>query len=321
MTRIRSRGTRNNLIKKFSTIGALCTIATIVLTVLIAMIFNSWQQGVIASLIVVAILLLVEFRGTLESERSKYNSNLTQATEKIVSLLRVHNRYFNDVGMFEMLNNIIRLRETAQKRKHDLARFDDIISRAIEKAEKEIGKAVRIPTGDDELDRSIRLKEAINYAEKYVYALTYDENDYLNRFWNGNFGREYIESNLSAAEKGVDIERIFVVNKSIIIGDSLNNTDSQKRERLIEMSKNLEIGSPRCRVFWAAKEDLPDSLKRSNTSFLVSDDYVGSESNGTSQGENVVGYVSYGERSEVIEPLKDRFKRLRRYTEDIPQNL
>ena len=299
-------------------VATLSTVSSIATTVIFAFVFKSLQQGIIASLIVIAILLIVELRSVLEIDRLDSRSNLLHATDKIVTLLRVHNDYFHDVGMFEMLNTIVKLREVAQKRHHDLFRFDRIISYAIERAEQEIGQVFKITTGDDELDRSIRIKDAIIHSEKYVYALTYDENNYLNRFWAGNFGREYIESNLQASKRGVEIQRIFIVDKKIIDGKNLSSEESHKRERLINLSKALEKAKPRCRIFWVSKEDIPDKLKCTNTSFLVCDDYIGSESNGCSEGANVIGYVSYGDRLHVVNPLKDRFERLRRYTENIP---
>jgi hypothetical protein len=251
-------------------------------------------------------------------ESHKYESS--SAAEKIVTLLRVHNEYFLEIGLFEMLNTIIDIRKIAQQRRHDLVRFNEIITSAIEKAKSEIGREFSINTKDDELNRIVRLNEIVSTSEQYIYAVTYDEDDYLNNFWNAVFGREYIDSNLDAISREVKVERIFVIDEKIINGENLSSRDQGTRKKLLTVSKALQPEEfqrdEKCKVYWVSKESLPNALKEYSTSFLVSDDLICSESNGVYQGEEVSGYVSYGDRSRVV-PLKERFERMRQYAEEI----
>lgn len=290
--------------------------STTITTILISVYYPDYKLGIIASLIANALISMIEFRSTLSLEKDIGKTHIATAVERILILLKMHNSYFSNEKMLFTFDTLLKLREVAELRPHDVERFDDIIIDSIDKIKKEIGQPFRKLTGDDELYRSIKLKQAIQYANNYVYALTYDANNYLNRFWAGNFGREYVETNLQVAGRGVIIERVFIVDENVFTGQNMTDEEKEKREKLVDMSNNLRKGMPNCRVYWASKQRIPDKLKFTDTSLLVCDDHVGSESNGTSNGKYVDGYVSYGDR-ETVELLKERFLRLRRYTDDM----
>lgn len=298
--------------KKISQFSVVSFTIAILITILSEIIFDDLKSGILAGFVVVGVGATIELKEVIESHKLASDD----AIERVVTLLNLHNDYFNEVHLFEMLNMIVSIRRLAGNKRLDLQRFDRIIANALDKAKAEIGSAFRLHTGDDELERIIRLKDAVTYAEDYVYALTYDDNDYLNKFWTGVFGQEYIDSNLEASERGVDVKRVFVVDQKIIDNENLDLESSRKRQRLLAVSTALK-NCKSCKVYWVGKERLPDTLKESNTSFLICDDHIGSESNGAFNSRQVAGYVSYGDKRNVIEPLKDRFERLRRYAEEM----
>jgi hypothetical protein len=281
-------------------------VVNIVGIILIAAYFTL-RLGVIAALIIAALTLLIEVRlNVVESSKAVSDSSKEIAT-RVVSLLTIHNDYFNDNWLQGLLDNIVNLRKIAEGQAHDLRRFEKIMINALDDAKREMGRAFRINTDDDELERILRLKDSVDGAKDYVYALTYDARDYFDKFWDKVFGLEYVRSNVETAGRGVKIKRIFVVGKKV-----LNGADTAKLGRLKKMANDLVRAGKNMEIYFAAIEDLPKSLIGSDTSFLVVDGYVGSESDGISEGKSISGYVAYGDAS-VVNSLIDRFNKILPY--------
>lgn len=287
---------------------------SIIITFLVDIIFQDLRQSIVVGLIVLILSTLFEFRLAVEASNKGAATTLNQATDRLVSLLKIHNSYFSDNSLLTILEDIVSLRQVAGKQVHDLVRFEKIITNALEEAKRELGNDYRIDTKDNELDRIARLKTTVDKADKYIYAVTYDVDDYLNKFWSKIFKDGYVKSNIDAVQRGTSVERIFIVEKKIIENKGLSSEEQQKHDNLLTLVKSLKRG--RCKVFISAIEDLPESLKQTNTSFLVCDDYVGSESNGVTLGKLTSGYVSYGNSKKVVDLLKDRFSKLKQYSRE-----
>ena len=79
-----------------------------------------------------------------------------------------------------------------------------------------------------EMDRMDRLKEIVSNARHYVYALTYDFENYINEFWDQQESKKYFTVN---SEQHSIIKRIFILNDEIF--DSPPNNESLARKRIV----------------------------------------------------------------------------------------
>lgn len=290
-------------------------------TIIFPFIFKDLKQGIIAGLVTTLICLIFELRILLESigqeKSTKIFDLVNNNSEKLAELIKVNNEFFYEDELFEILNKIVETRKLAISKANNTLAFKRIIFSAIEQIEKELINGFSIETGDDEWKRNNLLIEIINTAKSYIYALTFDDNQYFKDFWEYRvFTKEYIETNIEAAKRGVRIERIFIVDQKIISGNNLSPNEQSKREHLLKISEDLTTSNSLCKVYWVSKESLPDDMKQSNTSFLVSDDSNASESNGICKGNRIVSYVVY-RKPEVVEHLTKRFFSLKNYSKQI----
>lgn len=226
--------------RKPLTIGLLIFLFTIVTTYLSSLLFNDVRQSIIAGLLVGVLATLFEIRLAIESSSEKTVKSAKELSERLLESLNIQQTYTANEWLREILKRIVDLKQVAEQQIHDLARFQGIITQALDKARREVGTSFRIDTGDDELERIMRLKDIVANAKEYIYAVTFDVDDYLNKFWAKVFGSEYVKSNLEAARRGVEIERIFVVEKKIISGKQLNDIDKEKHDKLMSLVKALK---------------------------------------------------------------------------------
>lgn len=327
----------------------IATIISVFSTIIFALLFDEWKQGVIAGLSIASICAIIELRILLESNTKKIDAAIKNSSGQILDILRnnqleileseqdlsasivdlvnnhsdrlaelikLNNQYFHEDELFTMLERIVEARKLAIKRTDNTLAFHKIIYNAIDQIERELINGFRVETGEDEWERSKQLKEIVSGAKLYVYALTFDSNEYLNDFWAKVFAKEYVETNLEAARRGVKVERIFIVDSKIISGDKLSAEEQVTRERLIEISKSLSASNNQSKVYWVSKQSLPDELKQTNTSFLVSDDLNASESNGMDRNKIISSYVVY-RKPDIVDNLKKRFFSLRAYAKEI----
>jgi len=288
----------------------LFTLLTIFLSEII---FDEWRQAIIAGLLVGILATLFEIRVAIQSTGETTVNSTKEYSERLLSYLNLRNVYSENDWLLGILQKIVELKQVSEQQLHDLTRFQGIITQALERARSEIGTPYRVTTGDNELQRIILLNEAVLMAKEYIYAVSFDAYGYLERFWSAEvFSKQYNASNIEAAKRGAQIERIFIVEKKVMDG-----SDKEKKKRLMSQLRLQRRASRNIHVYVAIIEDLPESLKGSNTSFIVSDDYVGSESNGISDGKPIQGYVSYSDREGVIEPLKQRFTNLKLYAKRV----
>lgn len=268
--------------------------------------FHDLRQAVIAGILVGILGALFEVR--LAIERNAETATLTsrQATERLIKYLRIADAYSDNDWIIEILSSVLSLKPAAERNNHTRARCEAVLRAAIDQASRDVGSFFRVETGSNELERILRLREVVANARDYVWAVSFDVDDYLNRFCSQVFGSEYVRANVETATRGVVVKRIFVVSR-----DTLSGNSREKHEKLKAIVKSLrKAGGKNINSYVVALEDLPDALAGVTTSFLVCDDYVASESNGTAAGAAVTGYVSYGEFESAVRPLRKRFEQL-----------
>lgn len=293
-------------------IGLFIFLFTVITIFLAEIVFDELRQAIIAGLLVGILAALFEVRLAIQDTGRSTIESTREYSERLVNYLDLRNVYTENDWLLKYLQGVIELKQVAEQQVHDLARFQSIISQALEDARREVGTPYSEPTGDNEMRRIILLNEAVISSKEYVWAVSFDAYGYMERFWNADvFSKEYNASNIEAAKRGVKIERIFVVEKKAGAAG-----DKEKWKKLLNHIRVQKRGSRNITVYVASIEDLPGSLKESNTSFLVSDDRVGSESSGMSNGTEIDGYVSYGDKA-VIDTLKQRFNDLRAYARKV----
>ena len=82
------------------------------------------------------------------------------------------------------------------------------------------------------------------------------------------------------------------------------------REKLEDIVRNHpKLSSSNMEIRIICKDQLPSSWEGCDTSFLVCDDCIASESCGLSNNRNIQGYVAYNDR-DIVEMLKKRFDEL-----------
>lgn len=157
----------------------------------------------------------------------------------------------------------------------------------------------------EEVDRMNRLLRAIKDAQKYVYAVTLDSGTYLEDFWQGSFAKKYIQANNEVAnDKRVDIRRIFVVDENLL-SDPMHIHRKLLGSLIAAQGSDGSDGDVRVRI--VSKERLRgSSWARHDTSFLVCDDILASESYSLSDGGATPGYVVLN-NAEKIERLRNLF--------------
>ncbi|MEM8720380.1 MAG: hypothetical protein AAGE84_13930 [Cyanobacteria bacterium P01_G01_bin.39] len=304
------------------------SIVSLFLTLLFSIVFrNFWLQGLVVGLILTTAFLVIDLKITanknklylksiIHEKRGTIKSHIDESNYKIFRFLRIEIEYFHNKELFDIFNKIISLYKEAQFYNYNLSTYCFIINHKINEVQKTFYNGVMAFTIDDEHKRASILEDIILKSSKYVYAVTFDENEYLDTFWSGLFPDKYVKSNLEKAKTGVPIERIFVVDERIINNNNLSNIEVNKRNNLIEICKKLNQET-NCSAYWIAKESLPEELLKTNTSFLVCDDINASESHGMKEGQKIDGYVYQGSKEDmfarIIRPLKNRFFQIKKH--------
>lgn len=316
-------------------------IVSISVTILFGIIYRDhWKEGVIVGLIFTTAILVIDLKISItETNRNlegkldkleeagnnldqKYqiiinNINNTKSyiydsNNKILRLIKIRFDYLHEEELFSALNKIISLADEAKVYNYNFATYCKMLNSKIEEVKKLLNDGFSTFTRDDEYKRAAILDEIVLNSSDYIYAVTFDENKYIDIFWNGLFQDQYVTSNLQAANRGTQVERIFIVDQKLIKNVDLSIDEQKKRKNLVEICRKLNNGHQKCLAYWISKESIPQSLQNTNTSFLICDDFHASESHGIKGGQPINdGYVYQGGDTDKIEknisPLKQRF--------------
>ncbi len=304
---IESLGTSRRIPVAFL-IGAAGVIGTFV----IERISHDWLQAGIAGVLISLVLAVIELRQALSDTAASSELLSKQSTERLIKHLRIADAYSHNDWFVEVLTAFLEIKQVAEQQSHDKERFKDTLTHALSRARSEIGTPVHVEI-PDEIDRIAKLKEILDGASKYVWAVTFDAHDYLNNFWSKLVVSEYVRTNVAIATRGVQVQRIFVVSQSTLSGG-----DRERNAKLREIVKALRsTANERLKTYVVSIDRLSAQQREWDTSFLVCDDYAASESDGIRHQKPVSAYISFGEYDAVIKPLRERFEGLR-YNAELP---
>jgi hypothetical protein len=140
----------------------------------------------------------------------------------------------------------------------------------------------------------IRLKRTVEDAQKYVYAVTFDGGSYLEDFWTGEFSDEYVTANsdMTKRQPGI-IRRAFVIDKTTVM--DVNGSKNRILREIITKHRGSNI-----RIHMIFKDNVPGTWKGHDTSFLLCDDFVVSESYSLSDGGSRPGYVAVNDEAALL---------------------
>jgi hypothetical protein len=280
---------------------AILTVVTIVAS---ALIFKNVQLSIIAGFGVAALSMLYELRQFIERGNLAAEQSSSASFGRLLTMLHVHNEYYNDSWLYGVLSHIVQLRQQSKSHAHGHREFQRSVEVGLINAQKIVAGEKLFLSRKDELSRMVRLSTAMDVATKRVLAVTYDVHGYFDNFWRPIFGPPYIQSNANAIARGVVIKRIFIVSKSVIA-----DPQSEKRAKLNDVLCEFQKLDPTKMTVLVALTEEVFRQESSDTSFLVSDDYFATESFTVVDGHDQDGYVCYGNPSAPNE-LTDRFQRL-----------
>ncbi|NEO84788.1 MAG: hypothetical protein F6J87_11120 [Spirulina sp. SIO3F2] len=246
-------------------------------------------------------------------------TSINNHSDRLAVLMEIHNQLLSEKevhqeeDLLKVFLKIVEVRKLLSKRVQSFQNLNRSILETLRRFETEVVSGLVVTDGD-EYERSRRLHEIVGSSDSHVYAVTFDNDEYLADFWSKVFAKEYIEANLDAVKRHGKVERIFIFNSKLIKDDDLGINEKISRNRLLRISKSLVQGG--CKVYWIYKHDLTKELRENTTSFLVSDGTNSSESAGQCNGRNIRAYVHYDNQN-VARALEERFLLLRQCSNEI----
>ena len=274
--------------------------------------FKEYLQSLLASLLLSIVIALLDMKHAVEQGHQQGREFTKSQAEVLMKHFEIHQTCSKDEWLIKVLQDFIYLKQRVERRNHDLLKVQEILDESLIEAGKVIGNPDFIST-QHEIDRMLKLDQTVRGAEPRIYAVTIDIDNYLENFWNEFFDEKYILSNVDAVNRGVEVSRIFIIEASLLAvmeGRSEETLLVNKANKLKKLIKELQRAGAKMETRIATIEELSDSLAISNTSFLLCDNYMVSESNGISFGQQIGGYVSYYDPKR-LDPLVERFGLLR----------
>lgn len=283
---------------------------TIVFTIIFPeLLFKSTVDGIIGGFLVAILINSIQIFDEIKHHKRHTANTIESHIRRIVDVLRIQNEYFDDKWLFSIFDQIVDIVKFTKSNPHDLERVQGEIDKSLLSAKKLIGT----PFFNNELERGewsriLYLNRAIENSQKHVFAVTYDERDYFDNFWQPlNDG--YSKLNISAAKRNVTIERIFVMEDSI-----LNNGKDEKSKRFWKIIKELKKGGQNVKLYALPKSRLKNNKDIDNTSIFLCDGVVASESG---KGENSNGGYFSLNRDDIYNKLHQRYRNLKIMSKEI----
>lgn len=265
----------------------------------VEIIFKSESERIIASLLVGIFFHTFQLFNEIENHKRDTSDTIKASITRIVDVLKVQNEYFDDQWLYRTLDNIVDIVRFTKFNKHDLKETQDKINESLFDARANIG-APREKGNIPEWDRIGLLNEAMDNSERYVQAVTIDVRNYFIHFWENLNRDKYSIANLNAAKRKIKIQRIFVMDGSVLKKDKGDKTKS-----FWEIVTLLKKGEPYVETYVLDLKSFIEKFDFPDTSFFICDDVLASES-GT-KPDNSGGYLAYNTKEKCID-LKRRFE-------------
>jgi hypothetical protein len=289
----------------------LSAVSTFIGTGILNIFFKSFEKSLIAGLMIGLYALIYSLYSTFKKESQEALKISKELSEKCIQLMNIHNAFLYDEWLYDHINKVHDIHINVKTNRMHLKLVIEEINKGIDSAELYM-KGKRIDYGglNGENKRQKRLKDIVSHSDQYVKAVTAYDPLYWEEFWNNKngFSENYRKANIEAAERGVIIERIFILPRAIINGEDNDKSESIKKTAKLMIGKNQNL------KIYFLPEDIVDKISPEvsnykNVHFLICDDkFVGLARSFSSQSQTE-SFISIAIKSD-IEEMKDVFNDL-----------
>lgn len=166
---------------------------------------------------------------------------------------------------------------------------------------------------DQEHPRMMEIQLVVRVAERSIHAVTLDVGTYFVDFWGKD--DKFVKDYLLGHGTNIVNERVFVLGPDVYDGQNKNKCEIVRR--IVDHHQRFHIG-----YSLVPLSDLPAHLKSHDTSFLVCDGIVTSESYSLSDDGKRPGYVAVNDRDRAqrLSTIYDELKSCRKEPSWISSN-
>jgi hypothetical protein len=288
-----------NLSKAEST---LLTSSAVLITITI--LFQDPKSGIISGMLTALFSHIKVLHEQFARRNRKALLESKELSKRCVNLLQINNNFLSDDWLFCSLQKIIESDNSSQKHCYLLTLVREQISQGIEEAKVTLdGRMIEYLGSQREIKRQSILTDIIKESRHYIKAVTSFDPVYWKTFWkNTNISEKYIQANISAAQKGVDIERIFLLPDAILEGGDQENSATIRAIMLSMVKKH-----PNLQIKCVSTDDMHNAIAPyQNAGLLVADDLFVAVSYSPSQLDlpyTEGGYIAIAIREEIIDAL------------------
>jgi hypothetical protein len=251
-------------------------VTTIISSLLFSFIFKDGRLGLIAGLVLGFYSFILSLFNNLEKNVLSSFGELQRDQREIIHLIGINDLHSN-IWLQQVLRDVASIEQKANDLNHQIVKqyVKDEIGRNINDLHTTFhtGTKKYYEGWDHETERQIWLRNIIQGSKLYVKAVTSYDPIYWKNFWGRpNFSQEYVHANISAAERGVKVERIFILSDEI-----LNGSDKYLCSLIQSFVKPMLDKSANLKTLFASSSQIPPSHSNYKTSnFLFSDNaFVG----------------------------------------------
>lgn len=237
-----------------------------------------------------------ELLDTLSDNKKKFDVT----NQQFMEILKIDKEFSHDAWLYNKFKATVKLAKEANKNVFVRKAFEDEVDNFLENINKDlrISYFKRDFPKEREMYRMLRLKRTIESAGQYVYAVTLDGGSYIEEFWSGEFSDEYVMANIDTNSKSpAKIRRAFILDREIVNDASSYRYQLVKKIISDHLRNNIDIHV----IF---KDNLPASWSGHDTSFLLCDDFVVSESYTLSDEGKAPGYVALKDEIAILKLKK-----------------
>lgn len=227
---------------------AILTIIGLVTGLLLKSFFTSADIAFLAGILITTCFAVILLRFYLEKSildvRDKFESivtvekaDLIRNYKNLATLLKLHELY-KEEWTREILEDIISFKKNLKRFEKSLYELE--VTNSFGEVRKMFYKEKEFEDAKAEIVRKNMLRRVIENAEKEILAVSYDINDYVETFFDlkSDFLSLYMQANIGAANRKVNVKRIFVVEDSMYLS-LINIPQKQWNPKLFRNVKQL----------------------------------------------------------------------------------
>jgi hypothetical protein len=274
-------------------------VTTLISSLLFSFIFKDGRLGLIAGLVLGFYSFILSLFNNLEENVLSSFGELQRDQREIIHLIGINDLHSN-IWLQQVLKDVASIEHKSNCLNHEIVNqyIKDEIGRNLNDLHSifHTGTKKYYEGWDHETERQIWLRNIIQGSKLYVKAVTSYDPIYWKNFWERpNFSQEYVYANISAAERGVKVERIFILSDEI-----LNGSDTYLCSLIRSFVKPMLNKSANLQTLFVSSSQIPPSHSNYKTSnFLFSDDAFVGFSEKFSEEDKSSGFIAILDRKEI----------------------